>query len=106
MPFFFSKTNVVLLRQVRVTEVDENKSGIFKEILDIGDITITFDRPTHTEDFTFYNINNSSKVALKLRSFFSSTDNSPTQQIWYRGRKEMKGRDNSLFNLGLRSRYV
>lgn len=80
-PFFSYKTNCVLLNQVHVTEIDNNKFGIIKELFDFGDITVTFDRPTHEDEFTFKNIAYPVQLATTLQQYFSLTTSE--DQIWY-----------------------
>ncbi len=73
-PFFIHKTNTILLDQVRCTEIDENKNGIFEEIFDFGNITLTFDRPTHSEEFVLYHISRPTAIAAKLRNFLTHNE--------------------------------
>lgn len=80
-PFFAYKTNCVLLNQVHVTEIDNNRFGILKELFDYGNITVTFDRPTHEDEFTFTNIAHPVHLANRLQQYFSLTFSD--DQIWY-----------------------
>lgn len=106
-PLFFYKINGVLLDQVRCTEIDEKKHGIMNELVDVGDIIITFDRPTHQEEFVLTAIKNPRKVAMLLSDMFSNLQTNPTtaQPVWYHTsqnsisaalNKQIKGR----FSLG------
>lgn len=65
-PFFSDKINNVILNQVKSTEIDIESNGIINKILDIGDVTITFDRPTHQEEFVFASIKNPRAVGFLL----------------------------------------
>lgn len=81
-PFFSHRTNGVLLKQVNITEIDDKKMGIIKDFLDFGDVTVTFDRPTHEDEFAFEDVPHPGEIASKLREHFSIQTNA-TPQIWY-----------------------
>lgn len=55
-PLAAHKINQVLLDQVRCTEIDTQIEGIVNDFLDIGNVIITFDRPTHQEEFIFESV--------------------------------------------------
>ncbi len=74
-PFFLYKTNTILLDQVRCTEIDEDKHGVFEGVFDFGNITLTFDRPTHSEEFILYHISNPTRTAAILSRFLITDDN-------------------------------
>lgn len=65
-PLFSDKVNNVILNQVKSTEIDINTVGIINELLDMGDVIVTFDRPTHEEEFIFSNIKNPKSVGFLL----------------------------------------
>lgn len=48
--------NGILLDKVNCTEIDLKKNGFISEMLDLGNLTITFDRPTHEEEFVLENM--------------------------------------------------
>lgn len=77
--------STVLLDQVRCTEIDMQKNGVLRELLDIGDVTITFDRPTHQESFVLKGIRHPEQVDLYLGDALTSlrTD-TPIQPFWFR----------------------
>lgn len=83
-PCFFYNINGVLLDQVRCTEIDEKKHGILNELVDMGDVVITFDRPTHQEDFIFTDIHNPRNVANLLSNMFATMDKETPHPVWYR----------------------
>lgn len=85
-PFFSEIINDVLLDQVRCTEVDTKIHGILYELMDIGDITLTFDRPTHQEEFTLHNIAHPRMVGMYLAKELGSSKNT-NAQAWFRGGK-------------------
>jgi len=58
--------NEVLLDQVRCTEVDMKRGGIFHELFNFGTIRITFDRPTHQQEFVLSNIHKHRQVGILL----------------------------------------
>ena len=78
--------NDVLLDKVNCTEIDFRTKGIVNELLDIGDVVITFDRPTSQEEFVLRDI----KSCHKLGSFLTrklmdrETHESIQQTIWLR----------------------
>lgn len=65
-PLNSDTVNDVLLSQVRCTEVDVRTKGFIHELFDIGDIAVTFDRPTHQEEFVFNDIKNPREMGIFL----------------------------------------
>lgn len=80
-PLFSGQTNKVLLDQVRCTEIDAKINGFFHEILDIGDISITFDRPTHQEEFILSDIKDPKEVEQYLETALLSQTVSSEKKI-------------------------
>lgn len=76
-------TNEVLLDQVRCTEVDTKIHGIIGEIVDKGDVIVTFDRPTHEEEFIISDINKPEALGMFLGDMLTTLH--PTAQIphWF-----------------------
>jgi hypothetical protein len=58
--------NDVMLDRVNCTEVDLMSAGFFNELIDMGDICITFDRPTRREEFVLKDIQGSHELATYL----------------------------------------
>ena len=58
--------NDIMLDRVNCTEVDLQSNGFFNEIIDMGDICITFDRPTRREEFILKDIRGSHELATYL----------------------------------------
>jgi len=58
--------NDVMLDRVNCTEIDLVSSGFMNEIIDMGDILITFDRPTHQEEFILKDIQGSHELTTYL----------------------------------------
>lgn len=78
--------NEVLLDEVRCTEVDMKTAGIISELLDIGSVTVTFDRPTHQQEFSFSNIKEYRKIGIFLSQHLTTFENNgyitPYQTYW------------------------
>lgn len=92
-PFGEDIRNEILLEQVKCTEVDMKKSGIIYQFLDIGDISITFDRPTHQHGFIIEHIDNCSKLSHFLSHILLNPDeirepHPKPNTIWYRPDQE------------------
>lgn len=56
----------VMLDRVNCTEIDLRTHGFLNEIIDMGDILITFDRPTHQEQFILKDVQQSHQLATYL----------------------------------------
>lgn len=74
----------VLLEQVRCTEIDVKTSGILNQLIEMGDINITFDRPTHQEEFVFQNIKNPKEVSNLLFIALDPHLQTKDQAVWYK----------------------
>ena len=66
IPFFSDTIDNVFLDQVRTTEVDTIIPSFMHELLDIGSVTVAFDRPSHDEVYTLSNIKNPRETAKFL----------------------------------------
>lgn len=58
VPIFSQVINDVFLDQVRTTEIDIKINNFIHEFFDVGDVVISFDRPSHEETFTLKDIKN------------------------------------------------
>ncbi len=58
--------NDIFLDKVNCTEIDLSSKGFFHELIDMGDLTITFDRPTHQEEFVLQDIKNCDEIGKFL----------------------------------------
>jgi len=81
--------NDIMLDRVNCTEVDLQSNGFFNEIIDMGDICITFDRPTRREEFVLKDIQGSHELATYLTQQLLDAPQSASmlqQQntIWFR----------------------
>jgi hypothetical protein len=65
-PLYAHVMNDVLLDQVNCTQVDFRRSGFLNQIMDMGDVVLTFDRPTRQEEFVFKDINKCYKLGVFL----------------------------------------
>ena len=70
-PLAAHKINQVLLDQVRCTEIDTKIEGVINDLLNIGHVMITFDRPTHQEEFTFAYVKNPRNIEKFLQNTLS-----------------------------------
>lgn len=87
-PLFSQDISEVLIDQVRCTEVDVQIDGIIQEFIDMGSIMVTFDRPTHQEEFTFINIQYPKQTGLKLADILDSHEKNTPGSLWYRPKDE------------------
>lgn len=90
-PLSTLQINEVLLDKVRCTEVDVKVNGLINEVIDVGDVVVTFDRPTHQEEFTLENIKDPQSVALFLSDVFDQGQEEKGVVSWYRDRGKEKG---------------
>ena len=84
IPFFYHKVNGVLLDQVRCTEIDVDANGVLQELFGIGDITITFDRPTHRESFVLAGIKDPDEIGLYLGDTLDLMRHTTGSPVWYK----------------------
>lgn len=88
-PLFADHVNDVLLDQVRCTEVDVKKDSMLKEILDMGDIIITFDRPTHQQECVLADVKDAEKIGIFLGSVLvDGIRNNTPAAFWYKTAEE------------------
>ena len=82
-PLFFGKVSEILLSQVRCTEVDSEMNGFLHHLLNVGHVAITFDRPTHQQEFTMRDIKNPNLVCMHLSTFLINQIKYPSDQgLW------------------------
>ncbi len=78
--------NDVFLDKVNCTEIDLSSRGFFHELIDMGDLTITFDRPTHQEEFVLRDIKNCDEIdRLLTQKLLDSGRKTAEETIWLRG---------------------
>lgn len=84
-PLFSELSNSVLLDQLRCTEIDAELHGFISELFDLGDVTITFDRPTHQTDFVLKGVRSPRKVANYLSAHLHNNEQKlESQHVWLR----------------------
>ncbi|MDP3941347.1 MAG: hypothetical protein Q8Q49_03505 [bacterium] len=87
LPFIYYNVNDVLLDQVRCTELDIQRNGLIASLVNMGSIIITFDRPTHQEEFTLVNIHDPESVGIFLGDMLETIRGNPRendQAFWYK----------------------
>ena len=83
-PLFSDQINDVLLDQVRCTEVDVKRNGIINELIDMGDVVVAFDRPTHQQEFMLLNIKDPKGTGILLADVLDSLKPAGSMSTWYR----------------------
>lgn len=83
-PFFSQDTNDVLLDQVRCTEIDVKISGYIHGLIDVGDIIITFDRPTHQQEFVLHDVKSPKKIGTLLGHMLNTPKQATNAPTWFR----------------------
>ena len=96
MPLSDFFVNDILLDQVKCTEVDIHTHGMIRELFNMGDISLTFDRPTNQEDFKMHDIPFVRETAVFLTSELLGKNN-PSRNLkqivqprWYKRDTEGK----------------
>lgn len=82
-PLFGDSISEILLKQVRCTEIDVLNYGVINQLLNKGDVHITFDRPTHRDEFVLSDISNPRTVGMHLSDRLIQTQ-LPSQEAWYK----------------------
>ncbi len=85
-PLFSNHISDVLLDQVRITEVDVDIKGLINEFFDMGDVIITFDRPSHQEVITIADIRKPQEVENYLSNAFEQLMHETP--VWFVKRKK------------------
>jgi hypothetical protein len=86
-PLFSHVVNDIFLDNVNCTEIDLKSNGFFHELIDMGDLTITFDRPTHQEEFTLSDIKDCDMIGKYLtRRLMDGSTHEAENVIWMRAR--------------------
>jgi hypothetical protein len=88
IPLSHFMVNDVILDEVRCTEIDVQANGVLNDLLDIGEIIITFDRPTHQEEFSLNRIHKARETAsfltLQLIDLTSSRPKKNVSENWFK----------------------
>jgi len=83
-PLLSEAINSVLLDQVRCTEIDADLTGIISEQLNLGNVSITFDRPTHEDNFVLRNVRAPRAISNLLSKELHKDTAFDTQNLWIR----------------------
>jgi len=80
--------NDVSLSQVRCTEIDTQMNGFIDRWFDKGTVSITFDRPTHQEEFHLSGIPEPEKTGILLSDAFDRIRHvgNEGREVWFRGK--------------------
>lgn len=80
--------NGVMLEKVNCTEIDFQKNGILNELLDMGNVVLTFDRPTHQEEFVLRDIESCHTLGVFLtqKLMAGQSNANIANTIWFRER--------------------
>ncbi len=79
LPLSTHYVNEVMLDRVKCTEVDVRTEGLLHQLLNIGSVTVTFDRPTHEDAFMFWYIGNAQEIGSRLTGQFVHLQPQETQ---------------------------
>lgn len=89
-PLYSHVVNDIFLDKVNCTEIDLSSKGFFHELIDMGDLTITFDRPTHQEEFVLQDIMNCDEVGKFLtQKLMAGRNRDLGEMIWMRERNNL-----------------
>lgn len=89
-PLFSHEINEVLLEQVRCTEIDIRAHGILSQLLDTGDVVLTFDRPTHQEELALTYIKNPKELGVLLSGYLNISIDAPYSPVLYGQKNDKK----------------
>ena len=80
--------NDVMLDRVSCTEVDVQTNGFLNELMDMGDVILTFDRPTHREEFVLNDVQGPHGLAIFLTQQLLDVKQPETlyTPIWFKQR--------------------
>lgn len=90
-PLFSHIVNDIFLDKVACTEIDLSSRGFFNELIDMGDLTITFDRPTHEEEFVLHGIKGCDDLGkfLTQKLMIGNNIQQESAVIWMRNRNNI-----------------
>ncbi|TSC64060.1 MAG: Uncharacterized protein G01um101493_254, partial [Microgenomates group bacterium Gr01-1014_93] len=89
VPFFGERIDDVFLDQVRTTEIDAKIPTFFHEFINMGNVTIAFDRPSHDKVFMLENIPKPRQTAMYLCDALEHLmrDTQEPPGIWFQQQK-------------------
>ena len=86
-PLFSHVVNDIFLDKVNCTEIDLSSNGFFNELIGMGNVSITFDRPTSQEVFLLQDIKDCDKIGKFLtQKLMAGGENELGNIIWMRNR--------------------
>lgn len=88
-PLFKDVINNVILSQVKTTEVSFESKGLINRLFNLGDVIITFDRPTHQDEFILTNVADPKDVCFLMAQVLDITAQSRNKDmmespVWFR----------------------
>ncbi len=93
-PLLSEAINSILLDQIRCTEIDVDMFGIIPELIGIGNVELTFDRPTHKEQFIIRGIRSPRSIAnllsAQIHQNIPINPNISQKPLWIRELKKNK----------------
>lgn len=90
IPLSSYNVNDVFLEQVKCTEIDIRMRGFIREMLGIGDIAMTFDRPTHDVEFVLSNVTHARQIGSLLTHLLMTPNSSTEPAQWYKSNRDHK----------------
>ncbi len=89
-PLYSHVVNDIFLDKVNCTEIDLSSQGFFHELIDMGNLTITFDRPTHQEEFVLQDIKNCDEIGKFLtQHLMAGRRQAVGEMIWMKQRNNL-----------------
>lgn len=89
-PLSSHAVNDIFLDSVKCTEVDTSSTGLLHELLDMGNLRLTFDRPTHQEEFILRDIKNYDEIGKFLSHKLMDGYKKPIgDTIWLRASRRL-----------------
>lgn len=89
-PLFSHVVNDIFLDKVNCTEIDLSSKGFFHELIDMGDLIITFDRPTHQEEFVLQDVKDCDSLGKFLtQKLMEERYSDIGQSFWMRSRSHV-----------------
>lgn len=103
-PLFSKDINNVIINQVKSTEIDVEMEGMLAQLLDIGTVIITFDRPTHLQEFCLHSVSDPKSVGFLLAEHLDRAKTDSGSYVWVKPKNkddrfkiiEETGRDESV----------
>lgn len=96
-PLFKDVINNVILSQVKTTEVSFESKGFVNRFFNIGDVILTFDRPTHEDEFTLADIADPKDICFLManllditRQNFYGAQDMMAKPVWTRTKNDKK----------------